>query len=298
MPRAGQQQFIELAQRVRPDGVDDVVADKGLDAPLVGRDVEVVEPELGHARQQRLLDVGAAAAHQAPGGGVARHACAVALGGFGGQDSGCGIGLGGGALAALFAFVAVALEDLGQRGVEIRRHAAQPHRLCAGGARGVDLSQRPRACAAGALHLLDQGRRRPVTQARQGAIGRCRFGGRVVGARGNGAARGQRGQQQRHGTAARGGWKEGLRHGVDPLRFARGRHDECAAAPRHTPPCAKRLYKLYRGDIGAAGAFLAVLLLGAAAALRAGGGAASPWRRACRSARRRSATVRSSCCVR
>ena len=78
MAAARKQQFIEMAKHVRTNGVQHVVPHERLDGALVHRDIEVVEPEFGQAGQQGVFDIGAAARGQAPGGGFAGNAVAVA----------------------------------------------------------------------------------------------------------------------------------------------------------------------------------------------------------------------------
>ena len=62
-----QQQVFKFAQRVGANDVDNVVPDKRTHRAFAGKHVKVVEPELGHAREQGVLHGRVAARHDSPG---------------------------------------------------------------------------------------------------------------------------------------------------------------------------------------------------------------------------------------
>ena len=80
---AGQHQVFKLAQRMGARHMQRVVAAKGAHRALVLVDVEVVEPKLGHARQQGVFQAVVATASQAPGHRFVDHG-AVEVQGLGG----------------------------------------------------------------------------------------------------------------------------------------------------------------------------------------------------------------------
>jgi hypothetical protein len=150
MASAGQQQVFKPAQCMGANGVEHVVAHVGPHRALACKHIEVVEPELGHAGQQRVLDIRAAAGGQAPGGGLASHLAAEP----------CFVLT----LAAHLAFAPEFFKQGGER--LVKRSQLRRHAWCsaAGGRGHLQLLQGP--CLA--LHAICLQARWTVTKARDG----------------------------------------------------------------------------------------------------------------------------------
>ncbi len=172
MPGTGQQQVFKLAHGVGPNGVDQVMPDKRTHRALANEHVEVVKPELGHARQQRGLELGLAATGEPPGGGLQRQAAGIKLRGqrFRKVHAPLGHGIRVGAasrapgslrgigldLLAQFAFTLVGGKNVWQGGIEIGQVGCDQRRFLARAVGQLNLLQRPGTRAAGLLHLSQQ----------------------------------------------------------------------------------------------------------------------------------------------
>ena len=165
---AGQQQVLKLAQCIGANHIDHIVAHKRTHSALAGEHIEVVEPELGHAGQQRVFHRWVAAGHHAPGGGGLLHVAAKAR-----FSGGCGCHRvshagrcwrgGGTRNAPGFALCVKVPGDVVDGLVKARNQRGNVGCLTAGGVSRVDLLQRPAFGVA--LRSLGCGGAGPVAQA-------------------------------------------------------------------------------------------------------------------------------------
>ena len=173
--RTGQHQVFKLAQRMGARHMQRVVAAKGAHRALVLVDVEVVEPKLGHARQQRVFQAVVAATGQAPGDRFVHHG-AVEVQGLGGLRKikalvvgqglvdRAGSGYSGAGLALFFG----AFKELGQSQIDLGQSGRQGRRLLAGGPGGLELGVGPLARIRRALDRLQKRGAGAVAQAVEG----------------------------------------------------------------------------------------------------------------------------------
>ena len=194
MTRAGQQQVFKLAQRVGANHIDHIVADKRAHRAFANVHVQVVEPELGHARQQRVFKRWVAARHQAPGSGGLRHLAAKTcrLCGVVGRHR-TGLGLTGlfFDVLACFAFGFKVARNRGYGLIEAIDVGRDIGRALAGGVGCVNLAEGPRPGVA--LRSLGRGFTGAVAKTRCGAPGSGRVG---IGLRGCG--QGKQGRKYHH----------------------------------------------------------------------------------------------------
>ena len=162
MLRTGQHQVFKLAQRMGARHMQRIVAAKGAHRTFVLVDVEVVEPKLGHARQQRIFQTVVTATGQAPGHRLVHHG-AVEVQGLGGlrkiKTLVVGQGLvdraGSGHRSTRLAFFFGALKKLWQGQIDFGQGGGQRRRLLAGGPGGVELFMGPLARVRRALDRLE-----------------------------------------------------------------------------------------------------------------------------------------------